>query len=272
MTTKLLIQVFSDIHIELWNKFPKFPVKSKYLVLAGDIGQINHPSFYPFLDYCSGNWKKIFYIPGNHEYYSKNKNMTELEFEYKYYIETRYKNIFYLNNSVAELENDINIYGSTFWTNPPFTSTDDAKTYLNDYNLISYFKQGLDQVVNLDVSKVRELSNDSITQLEQYLAGENKKTVIVTHFPPQQIGTSHPKYRLQGKLMKNYFSHPDGSLNNFKNISNILCWISGHTHYSYDFTSSEGVRLISNQLGYRNECISGDTRFNEDGLYEISVC
>lgn len=270
-TRKLLIQVFSDIHIELWNKFPKLPVKSKYLILAGDIGQLNHPSFYPFLDYCSGNWEKTFYIPGNHEYYSKKKNMTELEFEYKYYIESRYKNIFYLNNSVAELENDINIYGSTFWTNPPFTSTDDAKTYVNDYNLISYFKQGLDQVVKLDVSKVRELSNDSIKQLQDYLSGENKKTIVVTHFPPQQVHTSHPKYRLQGKLMKNYFSHPDGSLNNFGNISNILCWISGHTHYSYDFTSPEGVRLISNQLGYKNECISGDTRFNEDGLYEINV-
>ena len=270
-TRKLLIQVFSDIHIELWNKFPQFPVKSKYLILAGDIGQLNHPSFYPFLDYCSSNWEKTFYIPGNHEYYSKKKNMTELEFEYKYYIETRYKNIFYLNNSVAELENDINIYGTTFWTSSPFCSTDEASTYLNDYNYISYFKQGVDQVVPLDITKVNHLSNDSFTQLQDYLVGENKKTIIVTHFPPQQAGTSHSKYRLQGKLIKNYFSHPNGSLNNFENKENILCWISGHTHYSYDFISPEGVRLISNQLGYKSEAISGDTGINEDGLYEINV-
>jgi len=269
-TRKLLIQVFSDIHIELWNTFPKIPVKSKYLILAGDIGQINHTSFYPFLDYCSGHWEKTFYIPGNHEYYSKDKNMTELEFKYKYNIESRYKNIFYLNNSVVELENDINIYGSTYWTKPSFSTTYEASRYLNDYNCISYFKQGLDKVVNLDVPKVREMSNDSCNQLQDYLAGENKKTIIVTHFPPQQDGTSHSKYRLQGKVIRNYFSHPNGSLKNFE-ISNILCWISGHTHYSYDFISPEGVRLISNQLGYRNEAISGDTCFNEDGLYEINV-
>ncbi len=268
---KILIQVFSDIHIELWNKFPRFPVKSKYLILAGDIGQLNHPLFYPFLNYCSENWEKTFYIPGNHEFYSKTQNMTELEFKYKYQIESCYKNVFYLNNSVVELENDINIYGSTFWTNPPFTSTDDAKTYLNDYNCISYFKQGLDQVVNLDVSKVSELSNDSIEQLQEYLDRENKKTIIVTHFPPQQIGTSHSKYRLQGKIMKNYFSHQDGLLKKFKNLSNVLCWISGHTHYSYDIISPENVRLISNQLGYKNEFMSDETCFNKDGLYEIII-
>jgi len=268
-TRKLLIQVFSDIHIELWNKFPQFPVKSKYLILAGDIGQIDHPSFYPFLDYCSSNWQKTFYVPGNHEYYSKTKNITELELEYKYSIEKRYTNIFYLNNSVAELENDINIYGTTFWTNSPFWSTDDAKTYLNDYNFICYFKPGVDRVVPLDVAKVNSLSKDSIKRLQNYLAGENKKTIIVTHFPPQQSGTSHPKYRSQGIIMKNYFSHPDKSLNNFKNTENILCWISGHTHYSYDFTSPKGIRLISNQLGYKSEV--EETGINEDGLYEINV-
>ena len=270
-TRKIFIQVLSDIHIELWNKFPKIPAKCKYLILAGDIGQLNHPSFYPFLDYCSVNWEKTFYIPGNHEYYSKDKNMTELDFEYKFNIESKYRNIFYLNNSVAELENDINIYGSTFWTKPSFSSTCDASKYLNDYNCITYYNQGLDKAVNLDIQKVKELSDDSFIQIQEYLAGENKKTILVTHFPPQQTGTSHLKYRLQGKIMKNYFSHPNGLLKRFENISNILCWISGHTHYSYDFISPEGIRLISNQLGYKNECITGDTCFNTDGLYEISV-
>ena len=76
-TKKILFQVYSDIHIELWNKFPKIPAKSKYLILAGDICQLDDPLFYKFLDYCSSKWEKIFYIQGNHEYYSKKKNMTE---------------------------------------------------------------------------------------------------------------------------------------------------------------------------------------------------
>lgn len=266
-TRKLLIQVYSDIHLEIWNKMPIIPIKSDYLILAGDIGQLEHPLFYPFLDYCSRNWKKTFYIPGNHEYYSFNKSMNELEFEYKYRVEKRYKNVFYLNNSVTELDNDINIYGATFWTNPPFRSKSEAQIYVNDYNYIKYFKQGLDQVVELDVPKVRELSNDSLNELKDYLSRENKKTIVVTHFPPTRTGTSHPKYLAENRTANLYFAWPDDTLNKFK-LNNVIAWVSGHTHWSYDFEKN-GVRLISNQLGYKSEF--GVTGINEDGLYEINV-
>jgi hypothetical protein len=83
---RILIQVYSDLHIELWNKIPEIPARAKYLFLAGDICIINHPLFYTFLDYCSQNWTKTFYTPCNHEYYTKKKNYNELLFEYKYKI------------------------------------------------------------------------------------------------------------------------------------------------------------------------------------------
>lgn len=267
-TRKLLFQVYSDIHLEIWNKMPLIPKKSDYLILAGDIGQLEHPLFYPFLDYCSRNWKKTFYIPGNHEYFSFNKSMNELEFEYKYRIEERYQNVFYLNNSVTELDNDINIYGATFWTNPPFRSKSEAKMNINDYNYIKYFKQGLDEVVELDIAKVRELSNDSFKELHHYLAVEKKKTIVVTHFPPMRTGTSAPKYLDKNSISNLYFTWPNDTLSNF-NLTNVLVWVSGHTHWSYDFTPLDGVRLISNQLGYK--CEIGETGINEDGLYEVNV-
>ena len=34
-TRKLLIQVYSDMHLEIWNKIPLIPIKSDYLILAG---------------------------------------------------------------------------------------------------------------------------------------------------------------------------------------------------------------------------------------------
>lgn len=264
-TRKVLIQVYSDIHLEIWNKMPEIPVKADYLILAGDISQLNHPIFYRFLDYCSKKWKKTFYIPGNHEYYSYKKNIDELEFEYKYYIGEKYKNIFYLNNSIAELDEDINIYGTTFWTNPPFSSKYEGKIYVNDYDQIKYFKQGLNEVVELDIPKVRELSNISFKHLQDYLSGEKKKTIVVTHFPPTRTGTLHVKYLDENRIINSYFAWPDNTLNNFK-LNNILVWISGHTHMSYDFEKS-GIRLISNQVGYEKEI--EQTNLKEDGLYEI---
>lgn len=262
---KLTIQLFSDIHIELWNKLPEIPVKAKYLFLAGDICQLNNPLFYPFLNYCSNRWEKTFYISGNHEYYSKKRNMDELEFEYKYRIEERYKNIYYLNDSFVKLNDDINVYGSTFWTNSPFNSTYEAKQYLNDYNMITYFKKGLDKVVNLDITKVNEMSSESFQNLQKYLNETTKKTIVMTHFPPHRSSTSHPKYLAQKRTVNLYFAWPDGTLPQF-NLKNVPVWISGHTHWSYDFEQN-GVRLISNQLGYKSEI--GNTGVNEDGLYEL---
>ena len=34
---KLIVQIFSDIHIELQNKLPEISIKAKYLFLSGDI-------------------------------------------------------------------------------------------------------------------------------------------------------------------------------------------------------------------------------------------
>ena len=263
---KILIQVYSDIHIENWNKLPDLPVNAKYLFLAGDICQIYNPMFYPFLDSCSKRWEKVFYVPGNHEYFSQKNNLNVLEFEYKYRIQEKYKNIFYLNNEFAPLNDEINVYGTTFWTIPPFKRTHEARNYINDYHSITYFNEELQYTVKLDIGYVKNMSNVSFSKLQDYLSEEVKKTIVVTHFPPSTSGTSAPYYLYQERLMNSYFAWPDDTLKNFK-LNNVLCWISGHTHWSYDFEKN-GIRMIGNQLGYKSEI--GNTHLNENGTYEIS--
>lgn len=265
-TKKLLIQIYSDIHIELWNKLPELPVKAKYLFLAGDICQFYNPFFYPFLDYCSANWEKTFYVPGNHEYYIKKNNLNGLEFEYNYRIKERYKNIFYLNNDYASLNDDIDVYGTTFWTIPPFKTTYEAKQFVNDYIYISYYNKSLSQTKDLDIGYVNGMANESFNKLQNYLSNSTKKSIVMTHFPPIRSGTSSPNYLYQDRIMNFYFSWPDNTLSKFY-MNNVLCWISGHTHWSYDFVQN-GTRLISNQLGYKSEI--GQTGLNEEGLYELS--
>lgn len=265
--SKLSIQIYSDIHIELCNKLPELPVLSKYLFLAGDICYYSHPLFFPFFDYCSKNWEKVFYIAGNHEYYVKNKNFNELNFEYKYKIGERYKNIFYLENDFVALNEEINVYGTTFWTKPPFQTTNEAKIYLNDYNWITYFNKDLNKIKNLDINFINELSKESFKKLQLYLNQQEKKTIIMTHFPPLRTGTSEPKYLLEKKTTDLYFSWPDKTIDDF-NLYNVSAWISGHTHWSYEFEKN-GTKFIGNQVGYKNEY--GNTKINELGVYEIDL-
>ena len=268
--TTLLLQVFSDIHIELWNKMPEIPVMAKYLFLAGDIIQLNHPLFYKFFDYCSANWEKVFYTPGTHEFYSKIKNYNELNFEYKLKLQERYKNVYYLNNESVQLNNEIDIYGSVFWTFPEFTSIFEAKLCTTDYNNITYFKKEINKVVPLDINYIKQLSIESYNNLNNYLnQSSNKKTIIMTHFPPLRTGTLNPKYDNYecNQQLINYLSWNNETTNNF-NLSNVPIWISGHTHWSYNI-KKKGCNFIGNQIGYKSEI--GSTGLIETGIFEFDL-
>lgn len=272
---KISIQIYSDLHLELTKSIPKITPKSPYLFLAGDITRFSHPSFGEFLTYCNDNWEKTFYVFGNHDYWNTNSYIQKIKRQVKEYLQDRkLTNIYILDNEFVSLNDEIIVLGSTFWTQSPFITGYEARMYINDYNMIRVKREithprpveleprDVNQMYFEDSSKIYEVLN--INELTK-----DKKVIVMTHFPPQQSGTSHPKYNLQGKMMKNYFSHPNGTIKEFDNHSNILCWISGHTHYSYNFTSPEGVRLISNQMGYIAELTKGESGFKEDGLFEI---
>ena len=54
------------------------------------------------------------------------------------------------------------------------------------------------------------------------------------------------------------------------NFTNIKMWISGHTHWSYDFIDpNTEIRYISNQAGYKEEFIIGQTGFDDLKVFEI---
>lgn len=71
----MFIQIYSDIHLEFYNTFPKINKKAKYLILAGDIGRICDKNYKEFIDYCSKTWEQTIVILGNHEFYHKKKHM-----------------------------------------------------------------------------------------------------------------------------------------------------------------------------------------------------
>jgi predicted phosphohydrolase len=273
-------QIFYDIHLEFFNSFPKIPPLTNYLFLAGDIGKLSGSNFKPFFDYCSDNWKKTFYVLGNHEYYSSNKTYDKLNEEYKEFFKN-YSNVFLLDDSYYDLEDgsdSYRIYGSTLW------SSINSNQSLNDFNMIK-MKNDKNWTVPIDLEYFNSLYNNSAKKLFDQIKTTNwegnsepKNLIIMTHFPPirktddQPNLTSHPMYQNQDESIKKYFA------NDFTNgylkvwdltekdlYSNVKLWISGHTHYSYDFNYR--TRFIGNQLGYKSEF--EHTGINLEGTYEI---
>jgi predicted MPP superfamily phosphohydrolase len=268
------IQVYSDLHLELTKRIPQIKPMAPYLFLAGDISKVTHSSFREFLSYCNIHWEKTFYVMGNHEYWNPNSSMQDIKKKMAILIEEeKLTNIKILDNSFEQINDDVYVFGSTFWTKSPFLSHSEGKMYINDYNMIKIKKNTSIRPYDLtpfDVNKLHYMDDLAIYNFLNYskLATE-KKIIMVTHFPVQRTNTSHPKYNDINDLSKKYYTHPDNTLKNLDTISNIICWISGHTHYSYDFICDDGVRLISNQLGYLGEAIHGDSGCKEDGLFEI---
>ena len=263
---KFKFQLFSDLHQEYIKNFFKIPPKEDYLFLCGDINNIYKQNFKPFFDYCSENWKQVFYILGNHEFYIKN-NIFDLKNEYKMFFNNNYQNIHLLDDDFFILnynEQNIKIIGSTLWSHIDDTS---IIKNINDFSFI-YDKDN----EFLKIETFNELHIKSkifiLNEINNCL-NNNQKCIIMTHFPPTQKNISNPKYKNTIQSIKNYFSSnflEEITLNN----DNILCWLYGHTHFSNDtIDEQKNIRLISNQLGYIQEI--KNTEMNENGIFEIDI-
>ena len=69
------LQILSDLHLENRNEDIKYndfiiPNKNNILALLGNISSPYDNKLEDFLKWCSYNFYKVLYIPGNSEYYS----------------------------------------------------------------------------------------------------------------------------------------------------------------------------------------------------------
>ena len=261
-------QLFSDIHLENYKKFPLIPPLTPYLFLAGDIGSISDTNFAEFFDYCSQNWTKVFYVLGNHEYYHQTKTMNKLYVEYEIFFQQRYSNVFILYDNAVDIDDNLCVYGTTLWTKPPFKDAATANLHINDYKHIWYGAPQMDgsshkpELITTD--HIKNTSEKQLQELTKFLATTKKRTIVMTHFPPTQYDTISPKHYGQDPMIRNYFAWNITDIMDIFDNDRLIAWFSGHTHYSYDLMV-EGVRLLSNQIGNCAE----STNFKEDGVFEL---
>ena len=243
--TKNKFQVYSDLHLEFYKSFPIIEPIADYLILAGDIGNFSNNNLIAFFDYINVNWKKTFYVLGNHEYYSSNKNFNKLKIKFKETIDN-YENIILLDKNEYILD-DIVILGCTMWT----YNDNDIKDYINDFKKIKYFDLIRKRKYNITPNIINNFHIDEkqwlFEKINKYY--DNNKILVITHFPMIQQNTSSPEYDNQEIIFTNYFANNfEKDLENFKDIT----FIAGHTHYSYDFIFNDN-KFISNQMGYPSE-------------------
>jgi predicted phosphodiesterase len=271
------IQYVSDLHLEFYEKavFPQLITpNARYLALAGDIGQPGHRVFHSFLDYVSKNWDHVFYVPGNHEYYTKpytkwkysrptpfHERHTELRSAVRHY-----ENIHFLDSESPSYyceDENVAIIGSTLWSNVPDERLVDARLEMNDYTFIPISSITDGGIRRLHPDDTNQFHTEARTILNREIdTWEHRGAAIciLTHHMPS-FELISPRYR-HHHLNCCFASACEDLMRPC-----IKAWIYGHTHNAA-ITAIGQTITACNARGYPNESVPG---FGRDVYLEFKT-
>lgn len=232
------IQYLSDIHLELeenssyLNNFPLI-VSGEILIMAGDIIPLKKDfSKLKFFEFISENYKKTFWVPGNHEFYFGNiANPQNI-------INKKIFNNIHIVNNVAINYNDIRFIFTTLWSKISSENKWKIEQNIPDFDFINYSKRRFkSECYNI-------LHNNSLSFLKNELQIKSKKKVVVSHHIPTKKCNSEK----HGNCELNEAFCVD--LDKLIEESDINFWVYGHSHFNQNPVYIGKTILLTNQLGY----------------------
>lgn len=227
------IQYISDIHLEFMSsllKAKRFSPKADVLCLAGDIGYPASPIYRQFLKSVSTDFKKVFLIAGNHEYY-RATSMDAAHETIKGAI-ADLPNITFLDNSYEDY-GGVRFVGTTLWTRIPAAPA----VLINDFHEIDEMTPALYNELHLGACEFLESADVQESPLP---------VIVITHHVPSSDFTdpAYAKYAAYNCFFaadcERFFRSP------------IRAWIYGHTHMPAR-TIREGIQFVCNPVGYPRE-------------------
>lgn len=224
------IQYASDLHLEFdenqeFLKANPLEVAEEILVLAGDVAyfgeQIHRADW--FFDWCAGNFRETYIVPGNHEYfdgYPVEDTIDDFEAKIR-------PNVTYYNNKSVRL-GDIELFFSTLWSPIP---PEEALWYQQTDN------------GHLCAADRNRFHRSCLEWLERSIsASAGRKKVVVTHHCPY-LSTAGNRY-VGGRNRHAYMC----DLRPLISRSGASHWIHGHIHTP--LAACYNTLVVSNPLGY----------------------
>ena len=248
------IQVCSDLHLEFasnkdWLKHHPILPKGDILVIAGDTYYLekNYAEL-DFIKKVADDFKSVYLIPGNHEYYGGFDSSTAQHPMQLQILE----NVFMVNNKKIEVEG-VDLIFSTMWSKIDRNMLDIMRG-MADFRKIKFGNE------KFTVDHFNEIHQSSFQFITDSVQSNNKKVVITHHLPSSLCNAEEFK----GSILNDAFCVEK---TNFILDHNINYWIYGHSHRNIgDFTIGN-TKIITNQLGYVqwNE----HTQFDYEKIIEI---
>ena len=235
----MTIQYASDLHLEFHENReflrmnPLQPI-GEILVLAGDIAPFREIEKHKnFFDYLSGNFKKIYWVPGNHEYYG-----FDLADKCGTFNEAIRHNLFLINNQSIVVE-DTKFIFSSLWSSISEKNAVAIQNQLSDFQRIKYKNN------SLKVTDYNGYHKESLHFVERELSlSKHPKKVVVTHHVP--TFKNYPIQYLNSPLNEAFATE----LKSLIEKTQPVYWIYGHNHSNIPNFTMGKTELCSNQLGY----------------------
>jgi predicted phosphodiesterase len=276
------IQILSDLHLETDPEFsPKAAQDVDVLVLAGDIGSYQPGSALKGDDFglsrfsplgANAQWKRVFYIPGNHEFDS-------LDYDAAYARLRRLcesLGIEWLDRETITIGRT-RFVGTTLWSDfealaqSKGTMTKQMKELEKAYRAANFYLRKhttLRHGEPMLAEDIRLLGKECQKWLlETLLTPFDGVTIAVTHFAPT-LDSADPRYGLTPGTAG--FCN---SMEEFLPLAQL--WIHGHLHCANDFVASGVVngqsyccRIVANPRGYEDR--GEQQEFQEEFYIDIA--
>jgi hypothetical protein len=242
------VQYVSDIHTEFYKlkNVPEVKPIAECLALCGNIGYPFSDVYKKFIENCAKDFKYVFVIAGNHEYYQNpNKRRPMPEINKKIYeVCGLYKNVFYLQNDFVCISEDKTmlyygddvkaipgdtkyiIIGTTLWSFIPQEAKYLITKLVSDYQNI--YKDS-DETYNYPTVTVNDINRlylmniewlFKVLQIIDYVPC-NPKVMVITHHAPSFDLLD--KEKINPNIIHSYASEADSF---FKKT--IHFWLFGH--------------------------------------------
>jgi predicted phosphodiesterase len=287
-------RVISDLHVEFY-AHPQYLQRkltklyhsvdpNEILILAGDLGVAGsgltklsmNPEYRSMLEYFVKRWNTVILVPGNHEYYDRDRYCSLEDVDEMIRFECKKLNITFLNKDCVKLRSEqsskdskskisneyIYILGCTLWSQATQSAykgmNDKLKAILSHKELLSTHqehKEFLESQLQKIISK-KGKRNSKVSKI----------LVITHHLPLQEL--THPKYLTdEYKALNSAYAsdlrlliestNPSpykivDSKSSNEDTHPIKHWFCGHTHEMTKATH-HGIQFFINPMGYPRE-------------------